>query len=266
MNSHTPLTLSRHSDFLADFPIQSLWIGSLGLLERLSMASFIQNGHAYHLYTYDLTQSVPRGVVVKDAREILPEKDIFTYPNGKEKGGYSGFADWFRYELLAKKGGWWCDTDVICLKPFHFESELVLAHERTRLGGKKICVGVIFAAASHPLISACAENARNNNRLSLSFAQNGEPIMRKYVKMQNLARFIQPPEIFNPVNWWRSKTIIVPQSATILPPQSVALHCFAESWRWRLKAHYEQLFHNQHFPHDTLLGSLQHRYAEALHA
>ena len=34
--------------------IQSLWIGgSLSNLEILSIKSFLQNGHTYHLYTYE---------------------------------------------------------------------------------------------------------------------------------------------------------------------------------------------------------------------
>ncbi|MBY0406370.1 MAG: capsular polysaccharide synthesis protein, partial [Rickettsiales bacterium] len=148
--AYTPLTSSGHSDF----PIQSLWIGSLGALERLSMRSFLAHGHRYHLYAYDLTLAPPPGVELKDAREILPEEAIFTYPRGKEKGGISAFADWFRYELLAQKGGWWCDTDIICLKPFLFENPLVLASERHWLWKKRLSVAVMRAPAGHPLFQA----------------------------------------------------------------------------------------------------------------
>ncbi len=260
MTSHTPLTPFRHSDF----PVQSLWIGTLGLLERLSMASFIANGHSYHLYAYDLSLEVPHGVELKDARAILPEQDIYTYTTGAAKGGVSAFADWFRYTLLAIKGGWWADTDVICLKPFDFNTEVVLGYERTRWGGKKICVGVLFAPPAHSLMQACASDAAATNRQHVRFAQNGEPIMRRHVAAQHLTSCIQPPDTFNPINWWRSADIAKPGTVSLLSPSSSAVHCFGESWRWRLRQEYEAQFHNRHFPADSLLGHLQTRYAEAM--
>ena len=53
--------------------IQSLWIGdSLSVMERLSLSSFLKNGHEVHLYTYGGVKGVPAGVVVKDAAEIVP--------------------------------------------------------------------------------------------------------------------------------------------------------------------------------------------------
>ena len=84
--------------------IQTLWIGgSLSLMEQLCVASFIKNGHEFHLYTYGEVLNVPNGAVIKDANEIIPESEIFTYCNGS----YAGFADWFRWALLCKKGNIW---------------------------------------------------------------------------------------------------------------------------------------------------------------
>ena len=94
--------------------IQSLWIGgSLSKIEQLCINSFLKNNHEFHLYTYGEVQNIPEGTTVKDANEIINSSEIFTY-NG---GSYAGFADWFRWELLYKKGGFWVDTDVICIKP-----------------------------------------------------------------------------------------------------------------------------------------------------
>ena len=54
--------------------IQSLWIGTkLSNLEKLSIKSFIDNGHTYHLYTYAEVKNIPEGVIVKDGNEILPK-------------------------------------------------------------------------------------------------------------------------------------------------------------------------------------------------
>ncbi|MCI0557088.1 MAG: hypothetical protein MN733_01225, partial [Nitrososphaera sp.] len=96
--------------------IQGLWIGpELSVMEQLSIASFLLNGHEYHLYLYDELENIPFGTLIKDASEILPSSSIFQY---KRRPTYAGFANFFRYKLLLERGGWWADTDTICLKPF----------------------------------------------------------------------------------------------------------------------------------------------------
>ena len=64
---------------MADTTIQSLWIGErLSTIERLSIQSFLTNGHEYHLYVYSDVGEVPSGVVLKDASSIIPRDGIFT--------------------------------------------------------------------------------------------------------------------------------------------------------------------------------------------
>ena len=102
--------------------IQSLWIGAdLSNVEKLCVQSFLDNGHEFHLYTYAKIGGVPQGAVIKDANEILPENDIFQ----NRRGGVTAFADWFRFALLNKRGNFWVDMDIICLKPFSFDSDIV---------------------------------------------------------------------------------------------------------------------------------------------
>ncbi len=58
--------------------IQGLWIGDrLSTMEALSIKSFLNNGHEYHLYTYSHVDNIPLGTIVKDGNEILPESEIF---------------------------------------------------------------------------------------------------------------------------------------------------------------------------------------------
>ena len=57
--------------------IQSLWIGNkISNIEKLCINSYIKNGHAFHLYAYNDIEGVPSDCVIKDASEILPEKDV----------------------------------------------------------------------------------------------------------------------------------------------------------------------------------------------
>ena len=96
--------------------IQSLWIGTnLSSLERVSIQSFLDHGHQYHLYAYQELANVPAGAVLKDANEIFSASLIFQY---KEHKTYAAFSNVFRYKLLLERGGVWADTDVISLRPF----------------------------------------------------------------------------------------------------------------------------------------------------
>lgn len=242
-----------------DFPVQSLWIGEVGMLERLSMASFLANGHPYHLYVYDEPGRVPPGVELRDASAILPREAIFHYTRGKEKGGVSGFADWFRYRLLAEKGGWWCDTDMICLRPFDIAAP-VIATERTRWRTRKLCIAAMHFSPGHPLMVKAAEHAQKNDPTALRFAGNGEPLLRPLVDALGLRAALRPPEDFNPIDWWRSARIIAPGSAALLPSFRYGLHCFGESWRWRLRDREASGLRDHIFPSTTLLGALQQRY------
>ena len=94
--------------------IQSLWIGNtLSNVEKLCINSYIKNGHEFDLYTYDEIDNIPENCNVKDAKEILPEEEIFSYNVGLGKGSYSAFSNYFRYKLLEIKGNWWTDTDIV---------------------------------------------------------------------------------------------------------------------------------------------------------
>lgn len=102
--------------------INFLWIGeSLTKIGQLSLKSFLDHGHEPVLWAYDKNcKNVPDGVKVEDAGQIMHPSKIFSY-KGKgdcRKNSYGGFSDIFRYYLLNKVGGWYCDMDVTCLKNF----------------------------------------------------------------------------------------------------------------------------------------------------
>lgn len=103
--------------------IQSLWIGDpLTNLEKLCIQSFLDHGHEFHLYVYDDVQGIPEGATIKDGNKILPASNIFRH---HRRGSYAPFSDWFRYTLLYQHGGFWVDMDVVCIKPFDFDDDIV---------------------------------------------------------------------------------------------------------------------------------------------
>ena len=103
--------------------INFLWIGNkLNKNGQLALKSFLNHGHQPVLWAYDTKcQNVPDGVQIEDAGQILHPSKIFVYKNNGDcrTGSYGGFSDIFRYHLLYKVGGWYCDMDVVCLKNFN---------------------------------------------------------------------------------------------------------------------------------------------------
>lgn len=121
--------------------VHGLWIGdNLSPLEILTIQSFQNNGHEFHLWSYEEISNVPLNTHVRDANEILPKNHVFSYKKsnkfGHGKGSLAGFSDIFRYKLLFELGGWWTDMDITSLKPLDFSEPYVF-----RQNGQKGIVG-----------------------------------------------------------------------------------------------------------------------------
>ena len=155
---------------LSGFPagynkIHMLWIGGkLSTMERLAMASFLANGHPVVLHTYGEVEGVPAGVEVRPGNLVLSEEVVFAnVRDGIGKGGFAGFSDWFRYELLKKEPGFWCDTDVICLAPFEFNQTNIVATSHEGQWGTPALGCVLRLASDDPLLNFCLDFCRTNN-------------------------------------------------------------------------------------------------------
>lgn len=96
-------------------PVFSFWDGPLSWLERLSIASFIRNGHDFTLYGFERPVDLPEGCRWSDASEVVPREEMFFY---KENRTPATFADYFRLLLMQQNAGIWADCDMICLRPF----------------------------------------------------------------------------------------------------------------------------------------------------
>ena len=96
------------------------------------MATWLSNGYEVEFFAYDthLFESVPDGITCTDAREVLPEREIFSEPQGRT--GYSGFSNLFRVELMKKRDGVWVDLDVVAISPLVSVPPYIFAKENRR--------------------------------------------------------------------------------------------------------------------------------------
>lgn len=208
--------------------IQSLWIGgALSPVEQLSIASFLAHGHEYHLFAYSAVEHLPRGAVLEDAAAILPETAIFQY---RKHPSYSGFSNFFRYKLLLEKGGWWVDTDVVCLKPFAFPEPYVFASERlhesdvTTSAVIKVPAGSDLMAFNWHLCQACADPA------GAAWGQYGPKLMGRSIAKFGLDRYLKPAAVFCPLAFDEWEAVLAPGEIAF-GPETHALHLWNEMWR-----------------------------------
>ncbi|NLF71788.1 MAG: hypothetical protein GX575_22380 [Candidatus Anammoximicrobium sp.] len=210
-------------------PIQSLWIGSrLSVMEQLTIRSFLDHGHVFHLYTYEDVQDVPAGTVVKPGIEILPEQEIFCYQSGYGKGSFSAFSNCFRYKLLLERGGWWADLDAVCLRPLDFSNDYVLGYEREPLGEWHVAAGLIKAPAGSPIIEFCWEHARTADRAQLYWGKIGPRLVAEALAEVNIPVRILDPHAFYPIDHWQTWRLV---RARQVPRNAYSIHLWNSKWR-----------------------------------
>jgi mannosyltransferase OCH1-like enzyme len=205
--------------------IQSLWIGDkLSPMEQKSIESFLRHGHEYHLYTYNDVAGVPSGAVIKDANALM---SLTTF----EGLHYAVIADFFRYRLLFEKGGWWSDTDAICVKHFDFEDEFVFSSEYLNTGGKHINNGTIRVPKRSRVIQYCMAACESTVKSRIKWGATGPALIQDAVLEFELESFVQQPEVFCPINPWDARKFMEPYADLEIPTKAHAVHLWNECWK-----------------------------------
>jgi glycosyl transferase-like sugar-binding protein len=220
-------------------------------MERLSLASFLANGHAYHLYVYDHVKHVPAGAILEDASAIIPDSMIFKY---KDADSYAGFSNYFRYKLLLERGGWWVDTDVVCLRPFQFEGDYVFASEITKSGTEVVTSAVIKAPVGSELMRFAWETCLSKDPQNIRWGETGPHLMQQAVAMFRLERFRKPYSAFCPITNPQWRSLVGANAASVIPSDTRAIHLWNELWR---RAGQDK---NGIYPASTLYEQLKKQY------
>jgi hypothetical protein len=254
--------------------IQSLWIGNeLTTFEQLSISSFIANGHLFHLYCYNEIQNVPKGTTLMDANEIIPQNEVFK----TKRGSYAIFADWFRWELLFRHGHFWVDTDMICLKPFEFDAEVIFGREDDNITN----IGVLKFPPSHAVTRHMADACLNPHKFQpydtikdkrkkllnrikrrtlkdLGWGKiSGPQHFTKVIQHFNLHNSAKPSNYFYPIHYENLDALFDSSvSLNSLKQQNVyGLHLWNEMFRCR-----DDIDKNGKFPPTSLIEQLKNRY------
>ncbi len=212
--------------------IHSMWYGTqLTRMELLTLCSFVDWGHEFHLWAYDdlSAYQLPQGVILRDAEEIIPRKRVFARRGADRETGVgrnsfgAPFSDLFRYRLLAEHGGIWVDMDVTCLRPFDFAGEYVFRPHRTGIVGS-----ILKCPADSPLIKKVyRETARTVGPESDYLLPNR--ILTKHVQKLGLESYTVE-HISNPDHWMEFVRPLIERTVEV-PPDWYAIHWINEMWR-----------------------------------
>jgi len=208
---------------------QSFWFGAnMSPYQWLCMRSFLAHGHRFALYVYEST-NVPDGVETRDARTILPRDQIFFYKQGPGAGSVAAFANLFRYKLLRDRGGWWVDTDVVCLSGEMPDSEVIFARQHDESVGN----AVLKLPRGHPLaLTLYAEAKREGD--DLTWGQTGPALITRLIAGGAYESSILPADFCYPIGWEEFGVVFDSAERDSLKRRvgnSKMVHLWNELWR-----------------------------------
>jgi Glycosyltransferase sugar-binding region containing DXD motif len=210
---------------------QSFWLGpQISPYQLLSMQSFLSHGHRYILYCYDRMPVVP-GVELRDAADILSRNRVFFYKQGPGAGSVSAFSNLFRYKLLRDRGGWWTDTDVICLGHKLPDAELVMARESPTDVG----TAVLRLPQGHPLAAQLCREAEAQGE-DVSWGQAGPQLLTRLVLGSRWEQYVLPSSFCFPISYHDDeyRMMLDPGLSDIARSriaESPLVHLWNEVWR-----------------------------------
>jgi mannosyltransferase OCH1-like enzyme len=202
------------------------------------------------LYVYEDVKHLPDGALIKDGTEILPSSMIFQY---REFKSYAGFSNFFRYKLLLERGGWWVDTDMVCLRPFDFADDYVFSSEMSE-GHEVTNAGAIKAPVGSDAMSYAWQICQRKKIENLVWGETGPGLMDEAVRLFSLEDFRRPSQVFCPISYSEWDRVLQPGAVQSFDNTTHAVHLWNEMWRRAA------LDKNQKFHPDCLYEKLKRKH------
>ena len=188
--------------------IKSLWHGTpLSIFEELSLLSFVHQGHAVELYSYD-DVPVPAGVELKDANRIMRESEVFAYTSGPAKGSFAAFSNLFRFKMLAQDGGIWADADVLCLRPL-YDLPAAAIGQVCKFTPDYLNTAIVKAPAGNRVVAAVYEKLAEEGA-NIALGASSELLTQTARRFPNDCELL-PVETFYPLTWNEMSLLVDPE-------------------------------------------------------
>ena len=210
---------------------RGFWHGPpLNHYQALCLRSFLHNGFAVEVFTYQPDIGCPAGVTQRDAREIWPTDHVLRYQTGLGRGSPALHANLFRYKLLQRYGGWWTDLDVFCFRP---PAELSIFFASEPHHAAFFNNAVLKFPPGHPLLDEAIESCVAIGEAA-SWGQTGPHLLTSLVAEHGLAANGQPHYAAYPVAWNEVAALFDPARCEEVKErckQASFIHLFNEVWR-----------------------------------
>jgi hypothetical protein len=213
---------------------------------------------------------IPAGVEVRDASDILSEREVFR----THRGSVAAFSDWFRYELQRAGAGTWVDTDMYLLRridelqPYLFGEEAsgVLNNAVLRLPASSPMLEPLLSpfAGEKPywLVPRRKAISRVRERIlgapsirSMPWGTTGPAALTAIARDHGFIADAQPQDVFYPMPWTRADWILDPKTKLqdVASDRTVGVHL----WNEMIKR-----FKSKPAPPGSFLAQLQREGAE----
>ncbi|MCR8683866.1 glycosyltransferase [Campylobacter sp. LMG 17559] len=209
---------------------------SIGLMELLSIKSFIDSGYKFILYTYNINDEIFKKLdelfddfELKDANEIVSFRNYFKDDRG---AGVAAFSDYFRFNLLYLKGGVWVDLDMICLNYIDLNEEYIFTQEVDEDNTKS---RITTSFLKFPQYSDFGKNLIQeaekiiNKRKQIPWGIIGPWFLADHVKKYGLENFAWDYKRTCQISWCNAKNFL--DNNTSIDTNQPFLHLFSEMWR-----------------------------------
>ena len=136
-------------------------------------------------------------------------------PSGLRHAKLAVLSDIFRFNVLKKVGGWYCDTDVFCLKNQSEWSNLrdgkPFAVANEYLGEKIWCGSAVLYfndTFAKNYLESYNEFLNDTKGKKQSWGTFGPAFLTKYIAKNNMTEYVLPRPTFYPINWSEIDLII----------------------------------------------------------
>jgi hypothetical protein len=235
--------------------VGSLWIGgALSFLEQLCLKSFVDQGQKITLFSYEDIPNLPAGVIRRDGREVLNTDRFLKY---EKKDSVALFADLFRLHMIRQNPGMiWVDTDVYCHRVIDYDSDYVMAFEKTE--GRRVNNAVLGLPADSAMLAdmlafvadeyAIPPHAKPKVREEYARLRDagtpvhvtqqqwgiwGPSLVSHMAWKHRVLHRVLRPDAFYPVIWENRTAMIGPAAAVhaAITPESTGIHLWASNKR-----------------------------------
>jgi len=194
------------------------------------MLSLIGRGQRVFLYCYDKKLRPPDGVELVDANEILPGDQVrqFVHRNGDTSPALH--SDLFRYEVLRRFGGWYCDLDVILIGDHPPVADSYIAREDdTWVNG-----AVMRFPPGDALMTAAVASAKAQME-SPQWGAAGPRLLTRLIDEHGLRDIVRPWSAAFPIRHSEVERLFQPRDREELEARVAGadfVHLWNEIWRW----------------------------------